>query len=107
MVTELRVSSLSRARRQLDLLDSQDMRNVDVRIVLNRTEKGLFKVVSTDDAERVLRKPVTFTIANDHEIMTQAIDRGVTICEVRRKSALGKDIETMQAGIAAALGLER
>ncbi|WP_147416708.1 AAA family ATPase [Sphingomonas edaphi] len=107
MVTELRVSSLSRARRQLDLLDSQDMRNVDVRIVLNRTEKGLFKAVSTDDAERVLRKPVTFTIANDHEIMTQAIDRGVTIGEVRRKSALGKDIEIMQAGIAAALGLER
>jgi pilus assembly protein CpaE len=106
MVTELRVSSLHRARRQLDLLDSQDMNNLDVRIVLNRTEKGLFKTIDTDDAERVLRKPVSYTVANDHETMTQAIDRGIPISEVRRKCALGKDIDLMDKGIAEALGLE-
>ena len=106
MVTELRVPSLHRARRQLDLLDSQDMRNLDVRIVLNRAEKGLFKTIDTDDAERVLRRPVAFTVANDHETMNQAIDRGIPISEVRRKTALGKDIDLMEKGIAAALGLE-
>jgi pilus assembly protein CpaE len=106
MVTELRVPSLHRARRQLDLMDSQDLNNLDVRIVLNRTEKGLFKTIDTDDAERVLRRPVAFTIANDHETMTQAIDRGVPIAEVRRKCALGKDIDAMDQGLALALGLE-
>ena len=106
MVTELRVPSLHRARRQLDLMDSQDMRNLDVRIVLNRTEKGLFKTIDTDDAERVLRRPIAFTVANDHETMTQAIDRGIPIGEVRRKCPLGKDIDLMDKGIAAALGLE-
>jgi pilus assembly protein CpaE len=106
MVAELRVPSLHRARRQLDLLDSQDLHNLDVRIVLNRTEKGLFKTIDTDDAERVLRRPIAFTVSNDHDTMTQAIDRGVPIEEVRRKSALTKDIQAMDKGLAAALGLE-
>jgi len=106
MVTELRVPSLHRARRQLDLMDSQDLHTLDVRIVLNRTEKGLFKTINTDDAERVLRRPIAFTVANDHDTMNQAIDRGVPIAEVRRKCPLAKDIDTMEQGLAAALGLE-
>ena len=106
MVTELRVPSLHRARRQLDLMDSQDLHTLDVRIVLNRTEKGLFKTIDTNDAERVLRRPVAFSIANDHETMNQAIDRGVPISEIRRKCALAKDIDAMDKGVAAALGLE-
>jgi pilus assembly protein CpaE len=106
MVTELRVPSLHSARRQLDLLDSQDMHSLDVRIVLNRVEKGLFKTLGTADAERVLRRPVAFTIANDHETMNQAIDRGIPISEVRRKSPLARDIEALDKGLAAALGLE-
>ena len=106
MITELRVPSLHRARRQLDLLDSQDLNTLDVRIVLNRTEKGLFKTIDTDDAERVLRRPIAFTIANDHDTMNQAIDRGVPIAEVRRKCPLARDIDTMEQGLAAALGLE-
>ena len=106
MVTELRVPSLHRARRQLDLLDSQDMHNLDVRIILNRCEKGLFKTLGASDAERVLRRPIAFTVANDHDTMTQAIDRGVPIAEVRRKSSLGRDIDNIDKGLAAALGLE-
>ena len=106
MISELRVPSLHRARRQLDLMDSQDLNNLDVRVVLNRVEKGLFKALNTDDAERVLRRPIAFTISNDHDTMTQAIDRGVPIDEVRRKSALARDIDAMDKGLAAALGLE-
>ena len=106
MISELRVPSLHRARRQLDLMDSQDLNNLDVRIVLNRVEKGLFKTLDTDDAERVLRRPVAFTVSNDHDTMTQAIDRGVPIEEVRRKSALSRDIQALDKGLALALGLE-
>lgn len=106
LVTELRVSSLRRARRQLDLLDSQGLQNLDVRVIVNRAEKGMFKRIDNSDAERVLRLPVSYTVANDHDTMTQAIDRGVPIADIKRKSALGKDIETLDKGLAAALGLE-
>jgi pilus assembly protein CpaE len=106
MVTQLRISSLHRARRQLDLLASQDMGRLDIRIVLNRTEKGLFRTLGPADAERVLRKPVAYTIANDHATMSLAIDRGVPIAEIKRKCALGKDIDAMEEGVTIALGLE-
>jgi pilus assembly protein CpaE len=106
LVTELRVPSLHRARRQLDLMADQGMGNLDVRIVLNRSEKGFFRTLSEADAERVLRKPVAFTIVNDHETMTQAIDRGIPIDQVKRKSAVGRDIAAMSKAVAAAIGLE-
>jgi pilus assembly protein CpaE len=60
MVTELRVPSLHRTRRLLDLLASQDMGALEVRIVVNRIEKGFFKNVGPADAERVLHRPVAF-----------------------------------------------
>ncbi len=106
MVTELRVPSLHRARRQLELLSAQDMGNLDLRIVVNRAEKSLFRNLGPADVERVLKRPVSFSIANDHVTMTQAIDRGVPIAEIKRKCALGKDIDTLEQGITAALGLE-
>jgi pilus assembly protein CpaE len=106
MVTELRVPSLHRARRQLDLLASQDMGDLEVRVILNRSEKGLFKSLGPADAERVLRRPISYTVANDHATMSLAIDRGVRLTEVKRKCALVKDIETLEQGVSAALGLE-
>ena len=106
MVTELRVSSLHRARRQLDLLSSQDLHNLDLKIIVNRVEKGLFKNVSQADAERVLKRSVAFTIANDHATMNQAIDLGVPLAEVKRKCQLVKDIDLLDQGVARAIGLE-
>lgn len=106
LVTELRVPSLHRARRQLDLLASQDLNHLDVRVVINRSEKGFFRNVGPADAERVLNRPISFSVANDHATMTQAIDRGVPLDEVKRKCALVKDIEAMNRGVAAAIGLE-
>ncbi|MCL6698912.1 AAA family ATPase [Sphingomonas sp. NSE70-1] len=107
MVTELRVPSLHRARRQLDLLASQDLHNLDVRIILNRAETGFFKTLGPADAERVLMKPVSFMVSNDHATMSQAIDRGVPLAEIKKKCPLIKDFEAMDRGVAAALGLER
>ena len=106
MVTELRVSSLHRARRQLDLLSSQDLHNLDVRVIINRVEKGFFKNVSVEDAERVLKKPVAFCVANDHQTMSQAIERGIPLAEVKRKCQLIKDLDAMDQGISSAFGLE-
>ena len=40
-------------------------------------------------------------------LVRAAIDRGVPINEIKRKSALGRDLDALDAGIAAAFGLER
>ena len=107
LITEMTVPSLLRARRQLELIKDQDLQDLDVRVVINRYEKGLLRTVNLDDVEESLGRGVSYTIANDHAVMRSAIDRGIPIAEVKRKSALGKDIDLLDAGIAAALGLER
>ena len=106
LVTELSVPALHRARRQLDLIHAQEL-EVDVRVVVNRHEKALFKTIKPADVRHALGCDVTYTIANDPAVMRAAVDRGVAISEIKRKSAVGKDIDLLDAGIAAALGLER
>ncbi|WP_205479703.1 AAA family ATPase [Sphingomonas arenae] len=107
LVTELTVAGLHRARRQIDLLQEQGLGNVELRVVVNRFEKGLFRTVKPADVEKVLGRPASYTVANEPAVMDAALDRGVLIDEVKRKSALGRDLDTLDAGLAAALGLER
>lgn len=107
LVTQLSIPSLNRARRQLELLRSQDLLTLDVRILVNRLEKTFMRTVRLSDVREGLGRDVSYTVANDHAVIRAAIDRGVPIDEIKRKSAIGRDLDTLDAGIAAALGLER
>ena len=106
LVTELRITSLHRARRQLELLASQQLDQLEIKVVINRAEKGLFRNLKAHDVERVLGRPVDYLVANDHETMTAAIERGVPVAEIRRKGPLARDLDTLTAGLVAALGVE-
>jgi pilus assembly protein CpaE len=107
LVTELTVAGLHRARRQLDLLKSLDLGGLDVRVVVNRFEKALTRTISLADASKALGLEVGYTVTNDPQLVRSAIDRGVAIDEIKRKTALSKDLGVLDAGLAAALGLER
>jgi len=107
MVTEMSIASLHRARRQLNLIASQDLSGLDVRVIVNRFEKSMFKSVQPSDVAEVLGRDIAFTVANDHATMSAAIDRGVPIEEIKRKSQLSRDFSQIDAGVAAALGLDR
>ena len=107
LVTELTVASLNRAKRQLALIQSQDLGLLDVRIVVNRYEKSQARLIRPSDVHSALGRDVAFTVSNDPQLMRAAIDQGVPISEIKRKSALGKDLDLLDAGIAAALGLGR
>lgn len=107
LATDLTVSGLNRARRQLNLLQSQDLGDIDVRVVVNRYDKVMARTISLADARKALGREVDYTVSNDFPVMRAAIDRGVPISDIRRKTALGKDLDVLDAGIAAALRLER
>lgn len=107
LITEQTVAGLSRAKRQLRLLASQDLGAVDVRVVVNRFEKSVSRNIRPADVREALGQDVAYTIANDFALMRAAIDRGVPISDIKRKSAIGKDLAVLDAGVAAALGLER
>lgn len=107
LVTELSVASLHRARRQLDLIASQDLGELDVRVVVNRFEKSQMKALRAENVRNAIGRDVSFTVANDWQLMSAASDRGVPIDDLKRKSAVGKDLDTLNAALAAALKLER
>ena len=106
LITEMSVAALHRARRQLELLQSQDL-DLDIRIVVNRHEKSIFRTIKANDVQAALGRDVDFTVSNDPEVMRTATDRGVPIAEVKRKSAVGKDIAKLESALAETLGLER
>ena len=107
LVAELTVTSLHRARRQLELLRSEGMGDLEIRVVINRFEKSQLRTIRASDVRETLGYDIAQTISNDPAIMRTASDRGVTIDEVKRKSAVGRDIDSLDAAVAAALGLER
>ena len=107
LVTELSVASLNRAKRQLDLIASQDLGELDVRIVVNRFEKNLLRTIRPADVRQALGRDVSYRVGNDFALMSAAIDRGVPLGEIKRKSALAKDLDELSGDIAAVLGLER
>lgn len=107
LVTELTVAGMNRAKRQLRLLESQDLTGLDVRVIVNRFDKSQSRTIRPSDVREALGRDVTFTVSNDFPLMRAAIDRGVPISDIKRKSAIGKDLDVLDSGIAAALGLER
>lgn len=107
MVTQLSVASLHRARRQLDLIDAQGLGKIPLQMVINRFEKRHLSRISADDVERVLGRAPDHRIANDYDTMSEVIERGVPLAEIRRKGALSRDLDSLEAGVAAALGRSR
>ena len=107
LITELTVAGLNRARRQLSLLDSQDLGNLDVRVVVNRFEKNLARTIRNADVREALGRDIAYTISNDFPLVRAAIDQGVPINDIKRKSPLARDLDVLDAGVAAVLGLER
>lgn len=107
LFTELSVASLNRAKRQLDLIRAQDLNNIELRVIVNRFEKGLLKTIRASDVREALGLDIAYTVCNEPSVIRTAIEQGIPISEVKRKSAIGKDIAAIDAGIAAALGLER
>ena len=107
LITELTVASLNRAKRQLALIESQDLAMLDVRVIVNRFEKSQTRFIRPSDVHTALGRDIAYTVSNDPLLMRAAVDRGVPINEIKRRSAIGKDLDLLDAGIAAALGLGR
>ena len=107
LITELTVASLNRAKRQLALIESQELGMLDVRVIVNRFEKAQARFIRPSDVHTALGREIAYTVSNEPQLMRAAVDRGIPISEVKRKSAIGKDLDSLDAGIAAALGLGR
>ena len=99
LVVELTIASLRQAKRQLALLSSQGVSGDHVMVVVNRVEKRLFRTINLEDAERAIGYPVNLSVQNDYPLVSAAHDQGVLIEEIRSKSKISRDIETVLESI--------
>ncbi|HEY0625771.1 MAG TPA: pilus assembly protein CpaE [Allosphingosinicella sp.] len=92
LVSELSIASLRQARRQIELIEQQGLSNIPLHVVMNRVEKRLFRTIDFNDAARALGRDVAFTVTNDFETMSTALDRGVTVSSINKRSRIAKDL---------------
>jgi len=106
LITEISVQALRQARRQLDLICSQDLEDLEIRVVANRCQSRLFKQIRSADIRKALGRDITYMVADDEAVMRAAVEQGVPISQIKRRSAVSRDIEVLRSGMIAALGLE-
>lgn len=95
LVTQLGVASIRQARRQLDAMAANGLGEVAVRVAMNRFETGWRRHVGVKEAERALGRPIDYRIANDYRTVSEAIDRGSCLTDVRRRSKAAQGIRRM------------
>jgi pilus assembly protein CpaE len=101
---DLTIASLRKAQRQLALLERLGIPPEAVRIVVNRAEKKMFRSIDLSDAERVLKRPVAFTLANDFALVMAALNEGILVGDIKGKSRLSRDLSAMMDGLDELLG---
>lgn len=94
LVTQMTVSGVQQGRRQLDVLDANNLGD-RVRLVMNRMTPGLFGKYEMSDAEAVLRHKVHFALANDYPTVSAALDEGRALSQIKLKARIEKEIRAM------------
>lgn len=93
LVTQLSVGAIRQARRQIDILTSEDLGHVPLAVVLNRYEKRPFSSgIRVKEAEKALGRSIDHFIPNDYKTVSEALNRGVPVSQVKRRCKVEKRI---------------
>ncbi len=105
LVTQLTVSGVRRMLHQLGTLRAQGLEDIAVKIALNRHDDGWGKGKSAhiSDAEKALGRKFDYYVANDFSLVSEAINQGVPLSKIKKRSKVGKGIEHMFADVQVAL----
>lgn len=102
LVTQMTVPGVRQTRRQLDTLGAEGLDEVPIRVVLNRYEKRWGEAVGLKEVEKALEHKVDFTVANDYRSVSEALNQGLSIADIRKRSKAFKSISKISDALAAA-----
>jgi pilus assembly protein CpaE len=89
MVTQLTVPALRQARRKLDALATA----ADVAVLVNRYERRWWRNhVRPGEAEQALGRAIDFTVANDYALVSEALNTGKPLAELKRGARVSRNI---------------
>jgi pilus assembly protein CpaE len=92
LVTQLTVPHVRQARRQLDQLAAHGFGDIPVKVVVNRFEKGWGKGVSAKEAAKAMNRGIDYFVMSDFKLVSEAINQGVPIAKIARRSKVEKSI---------------
>lgn len=96
LVAQLHVGSIRQAGRQLETIKAHELAHAPLKLALNRHVGGLLSGSSdVRDAEKALKRTFDFLLPNDFELTKSAINRGVLISAVKRRTKLEKKLRVM------------
>lgn len=99
LVTELTVTSITRARNLLDLFEELELTGVPMTIVANKVKEGSGAAERLKGAEAALGRRIDYCVRSDPRTADEARDRGVMLREVSAKSAILRDMSIVGEGI--------
>jgi pilus assembly protein CpaE len=102
LVTQTTVPGVRQARRQLDTLKSEGLDDHPIRVVLNRFEKRWGDTLGIKEVEKALGRKIDFTVANDYRTVSEALDQGLSLADVRKRSKAFKSMTKIGDALAAA-----
>ncbi|MBU6164686.1 MAG: AAA family ATPase [Alphaproteobacteria bacterium] len=102
LVTQMTVSGVQQARRQLDVLEANALAD-RARVAINRLSPGLFGKYDLSDAEAVLRFRVHFPLCNDYPTVSAALDEGRPVGQMKLKARIDRDLRAMATALTAEL----
>jgi pilus assembly protein CpaE len=95
LVGQLTVPGIRQLRRLAGILASDGLGDMSTVVVLNRYLGGWKTAIRPKEAEKVLGRPINFLISNDFKTASVALDQGVPLVEVGRRSAIARNILSM------------
>jgi pilus assembly protein CpaE len=94
LVTQLNVAGIRQTRHQLNTVRMQGL-PAEVKVVLNRYEKGWGKTVQLKEAEKALGCPINYCVPNDYKLVSEALNQGVALSRIKSRSKVEKGIQAM------------
>lgn len=98
LVSQMTVSGVQQGRRQLDVLEANNL-GERVRLVMNRMTPGLFGKYDLTDAEQVLRNKIHTALSNDYPTVSAALDEGKAVGQMKLKARIDKELRGLAAGL--------
>ena len=95
LITDPSIASLRQAKRRLELFKTIGVDRGKIRVVLNRVERRLFKMIGVDEVREALNCDVLATLSVDFANLRSAQDQGVLVTEIAASSKFAGDIQTL------------
>ncbi len=96
VVTLLSVAGIRQARQLLDVTKEFDIPDAVLSVLLNRFDKSFWGGgLRLKEAERALGRKIGYFISNDYKLVSEALNHGVPIAEIKRRSKVEKQVRAM------------